>query len=109
MWKHLIVLRCALMGIFAGVILCASASIAQTTRPTESAADIYKRVTRSLVAVQWIWAYEYGRAEYVGAGVVVRDDGLIAIPMQVADPGIPDSQMGEFKIIIPATDDRDEQ
>jgi serine protease Do len=47
--------------------------------------------------------------DFVGAGIVVRDDGLIMIPMQVADPGIADEQMVDFKIIIPSDATHDEQ
>ncbi|MBC8108598.1 MAG: PDZ domain-containing protein [Anaerolineae bacterium] len=87
------------------MLLIASSAFAQTESPN----DICKRVTPALVAVQWTWAYEYGRMEFVGAGIVVRDDGLIMIPMQVADPGIADEQMVDFKIIIPSDATHDEQ
>src|SRR4051812_14232829 len=70
------------------MIALVATSFAQTTQ--------LQRVSPSLVAVQWTWAYEYGRMDFVGAGIVVRDDGLIVIPMQVVDPGIPDVQMTDF-------------
>src|SRR5215212_2538594 len=91
-------------------------SFAQSTQPTrehstviDSLNDVHHRAKRSLVAVQWTWAYEYGRMDFVGAGIVVRDDGLIIIPMQVADPGIADEQMVDFKIIVPSDATHDEQ
>src|SRR4051812_18449835 len=111
MLKH-VVLRA--VGSIAVALILVAPALAQSTSPStpvaarpdsserpdssnarshESPNDLYQRVSQSLVAVQWTWAYEYGRAEYFGAGIVVRDDGLIAIPMQVADPGIPDCQM----------------
>src|SRR5215207_4468506 len=87
------------------VLIVSSITFAQTESPN----DLCKRVSPSLVAVQWTWAYEYGRMDFVGAGIVVRDDGLIIMPMQAADPGIADEQMTDFKIIIPSDGTRDEQ
>lgn len=87
------------------MLLIASNALAQT----ESINELCQRASRSMVAVRWTWEYEYGRMDFVGAGIVVRDDGLTIIPMQVADPGIPDGQMVDFKIIIPSDATHDEQ
>src|SRR6478672_5708085 len=96
--------------ILAMLALPSHFAAAQATQPTpETEGDLYERIVPSLVAVQWTWTYEYGRMDFVAAGVVVRDDGLIAIPMQAADPGVPDVQMGDFKIIIPSREQHDEQ
>jgi hypothetical protein len=96
--------------ILAMLALPSQFAAAQATQPTpETEGGLYERIVPSLVAVQWTWTYEYGRMDFVAAGVVVRDDGLIAIPMQAADPGVPDVQMGDFKIIIPSREQHDEQ
>ena len=96
--------------ILAMLALPSHFAAAQATQPTpETEGGLYERIVPSLVAVQWTWTYEYGRMDFVAAGVVVRDDGLIAIPMQAADPGVPDVQMGDFKIIIPSREQHDEQ
>jgi serine protease Do len=55
----------------------------------------------ALVAVKYQWASELGKQEIVGAGVVVREDGLVMIPMALASPYFPDEQMKNFKIVKP--------
>lgn len=65
---------------------------------------LYDRVTPSLVAVQYTWAYEFGRMEFVTPGVVVRDDGLIMIPLAAVGTGLPDEQLVDFKLILPGAD-----
>jgi S1-C subfamily serine protease len=70
---------------------------------------LYDDVTPSLVAVQYTWEYEYGKADFVGAGVVVGADGVVIMPLTVMSPGIPDAQLVDFKIIIPHVDRDDEE
>src|SRR5439155_26199374 len=65
-------------------------------------AKLYDRVSKSLVAVQYVWESELGRRELVGAGVVVGDDGLVLTSLALFDLRIPDSQMKEFKILVPS-------
>ena len=62
----------------------------------------------SLVAVQYTWESEFGRREFVGAGIVVSADGLIMAPMALFDYRIPDDQMKQFKLLVPTADDVDE-
>src|SRR5262245_47298710 len=55
---------------------------AQTTTPTATPSEaqaLYDRVTPSLVAVQYTLEAERGRQEIIVAGVVVGDDGLVAM------------------------------
>src|SRR3954471_13029621 len=73
------------------------------------AKKLYDDVTPSLVAVQYTWEYEYGKADFVGAGVVVGADGLVMMPLAVMSAGIPDAQLVDFKIIIPHVDRDDEE
>lgn len=80
------------------VVLCAAAS-ARAARPTP--AELYERVTPSLVAVQYAFANEFSRQDFIGAGVVVGDD-LVMISMGLVSPQIPDEQMKDFKIIVPS-------
>jgi serine protease Do len=67
------------------------------------------RVAPSLVGVEFVWAYEYGRMEFVTPGVVVRDDGLIVISVAAVAPGLPDAQLVDFKVILPGGDKDDEE
>jgi S1-C subfamily serine protease len=77
--------------------------VAQTTQPADTdLASFYDRARQSLVAVQYRWRGELAEQTIVGGGVVVRDDGLIAIPLALVSPLIPDAQMTEFKVIIPS-------
>ena len=62
----------------------------------------------SLVAVQYTWESEFGRREFVGAGIVVSADGLIMAPMALFDYRIPDDQMKDFKLLVPTADDVEE-
>jgi serine protease Do len=45
---------------------------------------------------------ELAKREIVGCGVVVRDDGLVMVPLPMVSTFIPDEQMKEFKIVIPS-------
>ena len=72
----------------------------------ELAKKLYEQASPSLVAVKYTWESELGRRELIGAGVVVREDGLVMSPMSVFDQRIPDEQMKEFTVIV-AHEDRD--
>ena len=88
------------------ILFLATRTFADTpaSAPTDAAPKLLKSVTPSLVAVQVTWEYEFGKVEYVGPGVVVSDDGLIMMTLGVVNPSIPDSQLSEFKIIVPRED-----
>src|SRR3954466_7411095 len=73
---------------------------------TETAKKLYDQASPSLVAVKYTWESELGRRELIGAGVVVREDGLVMSPLSVFDMRIPDEQMKEFMLVI-AHEDRD--
>ena len=77
--------------------------------PAETTQKLLDTVTPSLVAVQVTWEYEYGKYEYVGPGVIVSDDGLVMVTLAVVNPTIPDSQLKEFKIIVPKANADDEE
>ena len=67
----------------------------------DSAQKLYEQVTPSLVAVKYTWESELGRRELAGAGVVVREDGLVMCQLALFDMRIPDDQLKEFKVIVP--------
>ncbi len=69
---------------------------------------IGEQVQPSLVAIQYTWESEFGRREFIGAGIVVSADGLIMAPMTLFDYRIPDDQMKQFKLLVPTADDVDE-
>lgn len=72
----------------------------------EKPQELYDRVSPSLVAVQYTIEGEYGRREFVGAGVIVREDGLVMVPLAFVPLQIPDAQMKGFKIILPADEEQ---
>src|SRR5258706_9139946 len=83
-----------------GAVLVCLAGSASAVSP-EAAQKLVKDVTPSLVAVQYTYDGELGRREFVGAGLVVGEDGLIITSMTLTPQLLPDVQMKDFKIIIP--------
>lgn len=64
---------------------------------------LYEQVKPSLVAVKYTWENELESHEWVAAGVIVGEDGLVAIPIGIVTPLlVPDGQMKDFKIIVPS-------
>lgn len=94
--------------IFA-ILILTCATMCRADVPPETAQKLLETVTPSLVAVQVTWEYEYGKFEYVGPGIVVSDDGLVMMTLAVVSPTIPDSQLKDFKIIVPRADKDDEE
>jgi S1-C subfamily serine protease len=74
----------------------------------ELAQKLHDQAAPSLVGVQFTWENELGRRELIGAGVVVREDGLVMAPLAIFDQRIPDDQMKEFKLVV-AHEDRDSE
>jgi S1-C subfamily serine protease len=70
----------------------------------EAAQKLVKEVTPSLVAVQYTYDGELGRRDFVGAGLVVGEDGLVITSITFTPQLLPDVQMKDFKIIIPGDD-----
>lgn len=73
----------------------------------ETAQKLVRDVSPSLVAVQYTYDGELGRREFVGAGLVVRDDGLVMFSMALTPLQLPDEQMKDFKILIPGDDQQE--
>lgn len=91
------------------VMLIGTTFAQSTTHPADAARSIYTNASPSLVAVQFTWESELGRRDLIGTGVVISKDGLIASPLALFNPRIPDAQMKDFKILVPsATSDPDE-
>src|SRR5690349_19076705 len=91
--------RIAIWSLFLGFIASAASAV------TPDAADkLLKDVTPSLVAVQYTYEGELGRRDFVGAGLVVSEDGLVMTSISLMPPMLPDEQMKEFKIVIPGDD-----
>ena len=70
---------------------------------------IYTRAVPSLVVVQYTWESELGRREVAGPGIVVSEDGTVITPLSLMDPRIPDEQMKDFKVIVPRTEQDNEE
>lgn len=94
-------IRVPLLAVLAAVALASSPALAI---PPETAQKLLKEVTPSLVAVQYTYDGELGRREFVGAGLVVSNDGLIMTSIALTPNLLPDEQMKEFKVIIPGDD-----
>jgi S1-C subfamily serine protease len=84
------------------VLTCLSCSAFAVT--PEAAQKLVKEVTPSLVAVQYTYDGELGRRDFVGAGLVVGEDGLVITSITFTPQLLPDVQMKDFKIIIPGDD-----
>src|ERR1041385_1332360 len=82
--------------------------VAQTRAITpEEAQKLYERVTPSLVAVQYTLDGEFGRREFVGQGIVIKDDGTVMASMAMFPLQLPDGEMKYFKIIIPGDQEKE--
>jgi hypothetical protein len=64
--------------------------------------SLYHKLTPSLVGVKFTWNYELSRIELVAPGVVVSDQGLVMVPIDAINTGLPDKQLRDFKILIPS-------
>jgi len=91
-----------LMKVVLGVLIVGSAAGATVT--PDAARELYKRISPSLVAVQYVLETELNRTELTGAGIIVSEDGLVMAPMMMFPMQFPDSQMKEFKILVPRED-----
>ena len=78
--------------------------LASATVSPEGAQKLYERISPSLVAVQYVFQDELQRHELTGAGIIVSEDGLVIAPMTIFPMQFPDSQMKEFKILVPRED-----
>ena len=67
----------------------------------DEAQKLYQRVTPALVAVQYTIDGEFGRREFIGQGIVIKEDGTVMVSLALFPIQIPDEQMKDFKIIIP--------
>ena len=70
----------------------------------DDAKKLYDKATPSLVAVQYVWQNELNRVELTGAGIIVSDDGLVMAPMVLFPMQFPDTQLKDFKILVPRED-----
>jgi serine protease Do len=87
---------CSLLFPILTLAPCASAAISP-----QAARELYDRISPSLVAVQYAFQDELQRHELTGAGIIVSEDGLVIAPMTMFPEPFPDSQMKEFKILVP--------
>lgn len=73
----------------------------------EAATALHKKITPSLVAIQYTYDGELGRREFVGAGLVVSNDGLVMTSINFTPQMLPDEQMKDFKLLIPGDDEKE--
>jgi serine protease Do len=85
-------------------LLCLLTALPCWAISPEAAQKMVKDVTPSLVAIQYTYEGELGRRDFVGAGLVVSEDGLIMASIAFTPQLLPDEQMKDFKIVIPGDD-----
>ena len=96
--------------LFSSLCLCASVvSPAFADVDAAKVRELRDAVAPSLVPVQYTYDGEVGRQELTGLGTVVSDDGLVAVSIYFTPQQVPDSQLKDFKIIIPGQGDADER
>lgn len=88
------------------VVICIAMLTTFVRADSDAAATkhVYDMATPSIVAVQYVLETELNRVVKVGQGVVVREDGLVMLPMAAVDDRYPDEQMKGFKVIVPKAD-----
>jgi hypothetical protein len=92
-------------------ILIASVVMLSLVAPTRAGLDpkglreLYEKVTPSLVVVQYTYESELNRQDITSVGIVVSDDGRVMISEAVTPTAMPDSQMKDFKIIVPGDEE----
>lgn len=75
--------------------------LAATSQPSGTQ-NIYAAAQPSLVGVQFTWESELGRRDLISTGVVINKDGLVATSLVFLNPRIPNSQLKNFKILVPS-------
>lgn len=90
--------------IYSVLALLLFTSAASATVTPEVAQELYGRVSPSLVAIQYVFQNPLGRMELTGAGVIVREDGLVMASITLFPTQFPDDEMKDFKILVPRED-----
>lgn len=88
-------------------LAAASAAAAQGTAP-EKVRQLIERVRPSLVVVQYTMDSEAGRREVLGQGIVVGAEGLVMCSMAIFPLSVPDEQIKEVKVVVPADEEHKE-
>src|SRR5271170_6019052 len=95
----------AFVSILGCVALCAVVA-ADESAPTPQ--QVYDQAKQSIVVVKYTLSTELGRHELIVPGIIVSADGLVMIPVSAVSEAWPDSQLKEFKIVLPK-ENADEQ
>jgi membrane-associated protease RseP (regulator of RpoE activity) len=97
--------RSAKLASFA-ILAAASLAVAQT-QPSTDAAALLAKTKPSLVVAQFTYDGEMGRREFSAMGVVVREDGLTIVPADFMPRQFADSQVTDFKLVIPGDEEKE--
>lgn len=97
-------LRCVMVCLLSMALFVLPARAGLTP---EQAQKMYDKYSHTLVAVQYTIDSEFGRREFTGQGVTVGESGIIMTSLALFPLQIPDSQMKDFKILIPGDDDKE--
>lgn len=93
---------------FAAAVLFAASSMALAqTQPSTDAAALLAKTKPSLVVAQFTYDGEMGRREFSAMGVVVREDGLTIVPADFMPRQFADSQVTDFKLLIPGDEEKE--
>jgi len=85
------------------VVLAAPLGLARADDEAGTVKKMYEFAKPSLVAVKYTWENELGSQELSAAGVIVREDGLVAFSIEIMPPAlVPNDQIKRFKIIVPS-------
>ena len=73
---------------------------------SEFSRQLYERARHCVVGVKFTFKGELIKQDFVGAGVIVRPDGLVMTSLSLVPENMPDAQLTDFKIVVPS-DDKD--
>ena len=103
--------------ILTSAVIAQDKPATQNAAKADSAADLSGAVSTarpkiltdtikpSLVVVQFTYNGEMGKRDFSAEGIVIRQDGLVIVPSDFTPRGVPDEQMGDFKIILPGDEE----
>lgn len=94
-----------IVSTFIMLLICGAAIPCFAGVEPKTAAEIYARVSPSIVVVQYTWDGELGRQELTTPGIVVSEDGMVIISAAITPTLWPEEQMKDFKIILPGDDE----
>ena len=94
-------------GVFAALAAAGCAVQGPSQASPKFVADLFDKVKPSLVCVKYTYAGELIKVEVIGQGVVIGDDGLVMASSYLFPNSFADSQLTDFKIVIPGDEEKE--